>query len=99
MFDLACLEIGARVVRLSGDTEHAQAVIADGLERSAPYPMIHAMMQLEAARVSNALHRPDDAARQRDTANTIFRANGLAARVEEGAVAEYASRFQDACDG
>jgi len=81
VYDLGCHECAARVLRRAGRLEAAAATLAEGLRRSADFPVIHAFMRCEEVRLRRAT---GDAAGERaaqEAAHAAFRATGLEVRV------------------
>jgi ATP/maltotriose-dependent transcriptional regulator MalT len=95
VFDLGCLEVAARHHRLRGDLGRADRQLGEALERSARFPMLHAMMRLESARLALAFGHPGEETRHRAAANALFEANGLERRVLGEPVREHGTQFRE----
>lgn len=87
VYDLECHEIAARVARRAGEIDEALLRLEKGLERTRPFPILHAHMLQEAARLS--LTMGNDAAEPLRRANEIYAEMGLIPRIRMEPVVEY----------
>lgn len=95
VYDLTCHEIAARAYRHLGRMERAEEEISIGLERSEPFPFIHAMMLQEAARLRQALGDQPGARRHATEALRIFRALEIPNRMLVPPVPDMGARRAD----
>ncbi len=92
--DLGCQEAAVRVLRRAGALAAAGERYEAALPLGRPFPIAHALLLFEGARLAIATGRSAAEVRRRREASAIFRRLGLPLRVRDEPVAEYGAMFR-----